>query len=154
MKVKDLMTKELIKVHPEDTLLRAASLMAEYKISGLPVVDRQTEKLVGIITQFDLMKKWLAIHVPSVVSSLAEGQANQSSQTDIGRYQEGLVADVMTKNVITVRADNDIKKATRLLIENDINPLPVLNTGEDLVGIISRSDIVGAVDRSMLVDHK
>src|SRR3989338_7608209 len=65
VKAKDIMTKEVITVHPETSLLDVAKVLAERNFDGVPVVGNDN-KLVGIVTEYDLINKTSAVHLPTL----------------------------------------------------------------------------------------
>ncbi|HDL00686.1 MAG TPA: CBS domain-containing protein, partial [candidate division Zixibacteria bacterium] len=66
LKAKDIMTKDVVTIHPEATVEELARLLIEHKISGVPVVDNEN-KLVGIVTENDLIRKNKRFHIPTVI---------------------------------------------------------------------------------------
>ncbi len=113
MKVSDIMTKEVICAEVPGTTREALDLIIKYNISGLPIVKRGTKELVGIVTKSDFAKK----------------------------PEENQLALLMTKNVVTINPDADIKDAAKIFIEKGFRRLPVVENG-NIVGIISVSDVV------------
>ncbi len=133
------MTKEVIVAKPEDTLLAASMRLARHGISGMPVIG-DGQKVVGIVTEFDIMRELIESYVPAYVKGLAE-KGEKREGVDPVFVGETQVKDVMTKHVITVEKGTEAVEAARLITSHDINPLPVVEQGV-LVGIVSRSDIV------------
>ncbi|WP_097026545.1 CBS domain-containing protein [Clostridium peptidivorans] len=117
MKVKDIMTKNVASLNPEDTVEHAAQLMKEYNIGSLPVCNE--EKVIGIITDRDI-----------AIRSSAEGE-NVQKQT---------VRDIMTSNPATIKSDIDVKDAARIMSERQIRRLPVVESN-NLVGMLSLGDV-------------
>ena len=75
IKAKDIMTREVVSVHPDTSLLDAAKLIAEYNFDGVPVVDNEN-RLVGIVTEYDLINKTSAVHLPTlqvILKNLPQG---------------------------------------------------------------------------------
>jgi CBS domain-containing protein len=143
VKVKDFMTHEVVTVTPETSILDAARLMLDHKISGLPVVTDEGH-VVGIISEHDLLRggksdfqtersHWLRLMIERV--NLADESA---------RFQERKVCEVMTPDPVTIMETAPLEEAGRLIGENDIKRLPVVRDNK-LVGIIARADIVRAI---------
>lgn len=124
--VRDWMTANPITITPKTTLPEAHRLMLERHIRRLPVVDHG--KLKGIVTIGDLRKA-----EPSGATTLSIYELN---------YLVAMltVDKIMTREVITVSSDTPLYKAARLMLENKIGGLPVLDDGR-VVGIITDSDI-------------
>jgi len=127
VKVSKIMTRNPIFTHPDLSLPDARSLMDREKVSHLPVLDKKNE-LVGLITKVDLLK------------------AGPSSATTLDVYEISYllskltVEKVMVKNVVTVQENEVVEEAARIMADNNIGCLPVLN-GSLLTGIITDTDI-------------
>lgn len=124
--VQDWMTPNPITVTPDTPIVEAHKLMVEHKIRRLPVVE--DGKVVGIVTLGDIRGA-----EPSEATSLSIWELNYL----ISRIK---VREVMKSPVVTVSPDTPIREAARLMLENKIAGLPVLD-GDRLVGIITESDI-------------
>ncbi len=127
MIVKDFMTKNPVTVTPDTSFNEALRIMRDNRIRRLPVLEGG--KLVGIVTEKDLLYA-----SPSKATTL-----------DIWELHYVLsklkVDEIMTRNVITVEEDVPLEEAARIMAENKIGALPVLNSEGDLVGIITETDI-------------
>ena len=111
MKVHEIMTTSVIHVPEDETIEDAARLLARHRISGLPVVDKNG-RLVGMVTEYDLISK--------------QGQT---------------VADIMSRDVISVSPETATEEVAHVLTNRRIRRVVVLD-GEGLVGIVSRSDLI------------
>lgn len=129
MFVKQIMTPDPITVKPDTGILEAANLMKEKKIRRLPVV--KGEKLVGIITEMDILKVQ-----PSQATTLSVFEVNYL-------LTKMTVNDVMTKKPLTVDADATLEEAALIMRENEVGGLPVLKDNR-LVGVITESNIFDA----------
>jgi len=118
MLVKEAMTKKVIVINPDTTIKDAAKIMSQYRVGSLVVLE--DEKLVGIITELDIIWK--------VVASELDPKTT-------------LVRDVMSKNVVTINADQTLEDATDVMVENKIKKLPVVE-GNKIIGIITATDII------------
>jgi CBS domain-containing protein len=150
MKVSEVMTTDVITCRPEDKVSGIVKLMSEKDVSGVPVLENH--KLVGIITEGDIMKVLASPREPSTlwlpsplevfleipVRDILELRNLQRSVQDIGSTP---VKDVMTKDVITIGPENDIEDAAAVMLKYDVNRLPVVKN-KKLLGIIARNDII------------
>jgi len=128
MKVADLMQTNLKTIGMDDTVTDAVVTLSEQHVSGLPVVD-QHGRMVGVITASD------------VLQLLAESpDAERRGQV----LEETPVREIMTAKPITVDPDADVHEAARQMLYGEIHRLFVEYEGA-LVGVISQTDIVGAV---------
>jgi len=143
LKVKDIMTKELITVSPETEIFHAARLLLENHINGVPVTD-ETGKLVGILCQSDLIAQQKELPVPSFFTFL-DGLITLTSMKQFEKQVQKIaattVAQAMTPNPVVVRPDTDIEKVAALMVDNNFHTIPVVDEGE-LVGIVGKEDIL------------
>ncbi|WMJ80606.1 CBS domain-containing protein [Clostridium sp. MB40-C1] len=117
MKIKDIMTKTVASVNPEDSVERAAKVMREYNIGAIPVCNG--EEVVGILTDRDI-----------VLRSSADGQ-NANNQK---------VRGIMSSNPVLGTPDMEVKDAARIMSERQIRRLPIIEN-RNLVGMVSLGDI-------------
>ena len=153
MKVRELMTTDLITVGPDSPLKEAARRMIEGRVSGLLVTDADGD-LLGVITEADFVKAESdrrATKRARLLRWFGRGEAEIPST-------ERLVGDVMTEDLVTIGADADHAEAARLMRKANVKRLPVVE-GERPIGILSRSDILRAFARAdseiigEIVDH-
>lgn len=128
MKVADLMQTNLKAIGLDDTVATAVVLFAEQHVSGLPVVDHRG-RLAGVLSTTD------------VLDLLAESLDTERRGVVL---EETLVREIMTAKPITVDPDTDVHEAARQMLYGEIHRLFV-EYDEALVGVITQSDIVGAV---------
>lgn len=142
MNVGDVMTRQVITVRPDASIRRAARVLTEHNVSGLPVVDDHG-RVVGIISDGDLIiqqkprlrRPWW--HYFFVTAD----QLAREFQKAEGRT----VSEVMTRRVVSVTAELDLGTAAALLDRHQVRRLPVIDGEGRLRGILSRQDIVRAV---------
>ena len=144
MLVKDIMTKEVYTVKIDDTVEECAKLLTDKNLSGAPVVD-DDGKLRGIVTEGDLIRRGTNLKGPKAIEILGgliyldtPKKFFEELKKDLGIF----VQDVMTDEVITINENATVEEAATLMVEKKIKRLPVLNDNKELVGIISRKDIM------------
>jgi CBS domain-containing protein len=149
--VNDVMTHDPIVVHPETAISEVIQILAEKHISGLPVVNDQGS-LVGIVSESDLMWQETGVTPPAYIMLLDSVIYLQ----DPTKYERSLhkalgqtVLDVMTKNPTTITADQPLPVAARHMNELKVHSLPVLNDAHQLIGILTRGDIIRAMAAEM-----
>jgi len=140
---RDIMTADPVTVAPDLSVSEAAHLMSERHIGALPVVDHG--KMVGFVTEGDLIMQDARVHFPTYLSLLggyvfAPG-ANDRFESALRKAVAASVADVMTREPVTVTADALVTDIATLMVERDIARIPVMD-GDAVVGIVSKSDIV------------
>ncbi len=129
MKVEEVMSTDLIFGYVPGTIKDALKILGDYNVSGMPILKKDTKKIVGILTRTDIFRN----------------------------PDEEQLALVMSKNIYSVDKDDQLKEAAKLLFEKRIHGLPVLNKKKNLVGVISPRDIVriisGKKDVSQVKDY-
>lgn len=114
MKVKDVMSTELIVGEVPGTVENALGTLAKNNVSGMPILKEGTKKVVGVLTRSDIFKN----------------------------PDEDQLALVMSKDFYSINKDEKVEKAAKILYENRIHGLPVLNRKKNLEGVISPTDIL------------
>jgi CBS domain-containing protein len=139
MRVEDFMTRRVVTITPDTTLLAAARLMLEHRVGGLPVVDA-SGRMIGIFSESDLLREegvdgspWLQMMAGP------DGEPAEPMRLDTRK-----VGDTMTRALITIPPGASIAEAFRMLHEHRLRRLPVVENGK-LVGMIARADLVRAV---------
>lgn len=143
MLAKDIMTKEVITVTKEDNVETVIKLILEHNISGLPVINEESH-VIGIITEGDLIYRSKKLHVPSfftLLDSYIFLENPKNLEGELKKITGYKVKDVMTEDVVTVSADDEIEKIATFMAKDNINRIPVVKD-KKLVGIVSRRDII------------
>jgi len=145
LKAKDIMTEEVITVKPETTIEELARLLMKRQISGAPVVDDKG-KIVGIVTENDLISKNSRLHIPTILrlfdAYIPLGTSKMES--DIRKMAASTVEDICTKEIITVDEEASVEYIATIMTEKRIHILPVLKEGK-LVGIIGKKDLIKGI---------
>ncbi|ACV63570.1 CBS domain-containing membrane protein [Desulfofarcimen acetoxidans DSM 771] len=142
--VKDIMTKEVIAVGPDDNVEKVARLLLDHNISGLPVIDEKG-KVVGIISEGDLIIQEKEIKAPAMTTLLGGVIFLENPNRFLKELKKIIaveVKDLMTRKVYSVGPEATIAKVTGIMSEKRINRIPVLNDEGKLLGIITRKDII------------
>ena len=125
--VRDIMAKNPVVLGRNDTLDLVEDIMNLGRIRHMPVVDE--EKLVGIVSQRDLFRS-------ALITALGFGRKTQRALIKTIKVKE-----IMTEHLITISSDATVKEAARVMIENKIGCLPVVED-EKLLGLITETDIL------------
>ncbi len=143
MKVEQVMTREVVTVTPETPLKEVAAILAERRISGLPVCD-ETSRVVGVVSENDILFKELGPDQRrgGPLAWLLDPAPSRSPKT-IART----AAEAMTSPAVTTRPKAQVSEAARVMVERGVNRLPVVKDSQ-LVGIVTRADLVKAFVRS------
>jgi CBS domain-containing protein len=149
--VADIMERDVVVVHPDDEVATLLGLMREHELPGVPVVD-DSGRLVGIVTEADLVIKEedADLHLPHHIDLMG----GVIFLEPIKHYEERLrrafaatVADMMTSDPVTVAPDQPIREAARLIAQRRHNRLPVVDPDGQLLGVVTRLDVLEALTR-------
>lgn len=143
MQAKDFMTQGVISISPEHSVSHAARIMLENHISGLLVRDDEG-RLLGVLSEGDLLRR--AELGPAAWRSSTEKQ--EASAESFTRSHSWRVGDVMTRSIVAVDKDTSLDRVAAIMAANEVNRVPVMQ-GDRIVGIITRSDILRAIARSV-----
>jgi CBS domain-containing protein len=144
MKARDVMVFPVITVGENETVRDVAGLLLAKRISAVPVID-SAGKLAGIVTEADLMRRaeagterphswWLSLLL-----------GDSAIAADYVKSHATKTKDIMTRDVKTADPETPLHEIADLLEENHIKRLPIVSKGGDLVGIVSRANIIQAV---------
>jgi len=126
MKLREIMSNPVIRVHPEESVSVAARLLTHYNIGAMPVCGSDG-RVWGLVTDRDIVTRCLA--------------AGRSPQTTV-------VREIMTNQVIAVRPDMDTTAAAAVMGREQVRRLPVMENGK-LCGMVSLGDLAGKEETSI-----
>lgn len=144
-KARDIMTCEVVTVRPETTVEELARLLIKHKFSGVPVVD-DTGRLVGIVTENDLISQNKRLHIPTMIR-LFDAYimlGSEKLESDIKKMAAATVYDICVKDVLSITEETTIEEIATIMSEKKIHLLPVLRDGV-VVGIVGKADVVASM---------
>ncbi len=144
MKVRDVMTRQVVTARPEMSLRDLALLLSEHRISGMPVLDGNGS-VIGIVSEADILAKERGPE-PVHGGGLSWLFGERAAPDDLRRRAATTVGEAMTTPAITIEQDRPLREAAACMLDRGINRLPVTVDGL-LVGILSRADLVRAYIR-------
>ena len=125
-KCNEVMTKNPVCCLPSDTVSKVAGLMKSKDIGPVPIIENeQTKKLIGIVTDRDLALK-----------IVADGRDAKSTEAE----------EVMTREVVTCLAEDDLQHALDAMSKHKLRRIPVVDNNNGIVGIIAQADVATRVD--------
>jgi CBS-domain-containing membrane protein len=140
--VRDVMTKNVVTVSPETDLHEAARILSENRISGMPVID-SNNRVVGVISEADILV-FAGMKKEHTFKDILRGILGEQVPN---RKTGDKVRHVMSFPPITSMADDGITEVARILDERRIKRLPVVDDEGNLIGIVSRADIIRAIGK-------
>jgi len=144
--VADIMTKKVITAFENEPVIEVARRIFEHNFDGLPVVDSE-QKVVGILTQYDLVAKGTAFHIPTFIKLMGQLPVLSQEKSEFKKEIEPIlnlkVKDIMNHDPLMIRVDENIDTVAKIFSEHHrVNPIPVVGSDQKLQGIISRYDLV------------
>lgn len=143
MKIKEIMTRK-VKTLPADMSAKdALEILDKLKISGLPVIDKNT-KLVGMFTEKDILS-YVLPHYIEQVGAFTYRDNPKSAKKKLAQLGTIPVAQLMRKEVVTVTEDAALCEVARVILTKKARRIPVLDKNGKVVGIVARCDVLGAM---------
>lgn len=153
MHVKNIMTREVISLRPNDTLKRALATLSENNISAAPVINQEDE-VIGIISESDIFECFedcvptqtidrhlgVTFDMLEIVRNIIDAQKMFPS-SKVKKFLKKKISEIMTDDVVTLSPGNSLVKASKIMAEMDINHVPVTEKSK-LIGIVSRADLI------------
>ena len=130
MLVRDVMVREVVTAEPETRLEEVADTLVRRRLRAIPVIDPE-RRVLGLVTDREVMTHFL----PGLEDPAAERPARPQV------IREGTVRDVMERTVMCVNEDEALGDVVRLMLDKEIERLPVVSDGR-LVGFLTRGDII------------
>src|SRR5437016_3186329 len=142
------MTQSPVTVHPDASVEEVVRTLQHHELPGVPVVD-DDDHLLGIVTESDLVLSDDEgdLHIPHYLELFGGIVFLEPLRRFEGRLRKAAAAaarDMMTRDPVTVEADDPVRKAARLIADSGHNRLPVVDDGR-LVGVVTRVDVLGAL---------
>ncbi|GAA2895701.1 CBS domain-containing protein [Streptomyces mexicanus] len=140
-KIGSVMTDDVVRAEYGTPFKEVARMLADHRISGLPVVD-EDEHVIGVISETDLMTRQVLApgerepgrHFRALLTMTARRQAVKAKARTAGQ--------LMSEPPVTVHADDTIVEAARTMAERQVERLPVIDEEDRLVGIVTRRDLL------------
>ncbi|MDO8522829.1 MAG: CBS domain-containing protein [bacterium] len=146
LKITDIMTKEVVSVNPEMPLFEAAKIITDHNFDGVPVVDKEN-KLLGILTEYDLISQSSSIHLPTFQKLLQDisvfGQDKSHFKKEFADVISLKVKDAMNIEPLILQDDVGYDEVVAAFRDHHrVNPIPVVDSVKHVVGVVSRYDVL------------
>ncbi len=142
--VEQIMSRSVITVTPETSIADVARILVDRGISGLPVVD-DANRVVGVVSEGDLVMKEAGIRPAGSRLSLTRHRDAEAMKHKVNARTAG---EAMTSPALTIEPFRAIRAAAEIMTERRVNRLPVVGSDGELLGIVTRADLVRAFVRS------
>jgi CBS domain-containing protein len=144
VKAKDFMIKDVISLNEDASIKTLLEVLMKHKIGGLPLVD-PNNKLLGIVTDGDVLRYMNPkAFISSYVTYIEELDETLKSKS------ESPVKAIMKKKVVFVREEDELEDVLKLLATHHFKKIPVVNEKREVVGVISRGDMIRKLGELLL----
>jgi CBS domain-containing protein len=141
---KNIMTLDVVTILPDASIGELSKILLKNKVSGVPVVDEEG-KLVGIVTEADIIKENIKVQFPFYFDPLmvsAYVVDFEKYNEDIKDYLNTKVEAVMNHRVKTADPSTPVTEVADMMVSNKINRIPIVDDDKKILGIITRADII------------
>jgi CBS domain-containing protein len=138
MRVAEIMTTEVLTVTPETSLKQVAEMLTARGIAGMPVVDEE-KHVLGVVSEADIILKERRAAQPDALHRMLH-RTNGTAAKKAART----AGEAMTSPAVTLTASRRVDVAAALMLDRQVNRLPVVDEHGVLVGIVTRADLVRA----------
>jgi len=141
--VTNIMRTGIPTVGPDASIGETARILVEHQVPGVAVVENG--KLIGIITEADIITREAEVEVPTPVpflDAIFMADAGPDFDDEMRKVLAVNARQLMTSPVISIRSSATLTEVATLMVDRRINPVPVLDDEMHVVGIVSRSDLV------------
>lgn len=144
MRIEEVMNKYPVTIDKQAPISDVAELLVKYNLTAVSVVN-ENNKLIGIITEGDLLYKKVRPHVPHYVNVLGasiyyNGIGEYNSQ--FKKLLASSVEDLMTKEVITAKPETEVEEVVAVMLDKHLKSMPVVDEEGVLIGSLGRRDII------------
>ncbi len=149
MQITQIMTPDVIAVAPDTPINEVARLMTAHGISGVPVVEPESGQLVGIITELEMIERQADFDAP-IYSTFLDAMfviQERDGEEKLARILATRADELMERTVYSIREDATVEEVASLMFERKVNPVPVISLDDQLIGIVSRSDVIRLMAR-------
>lgn len=146
--VREIMRTNVPTVGPDDPVPVVANMMAEADTNGVPVVENG--RMIGIVTDSDIIAREADVDAPMpavFLDAYFVADAGRSFEEEARRALAINARQLMSTPVVSIRETATLSHIATLMIDEGVDPVPVLDADDNLVGIVSRADLVRVIAR-------
>lgn len=141
--VTQIMRTDVPVISPTTTIGETARILVEYQVPGVAVVENN--KVIGLVTEADLIAREADVDVPTPVpflDAIFMADGGSDFEDELRKVTAVNARQLMTSPVISIRSIATLTEVATLMVDRRINPVPVLDENLNIVGLVSRSDLV------------
>ena len=148
MKVKDIMTKDVISVGVDAEMIEVAKILTEKRIHGVPVVEHK--KVVGIITETDFYaREEHSLYLPSFIEFVKKFKLSKDApvfeKDDLKNILKAEAGDIMTEGCVSIDPESEIEDLFEIFKREGFHTLPVIDGSGELCGRVTLADVIALV---------
>jgi CBS domain-containing protein len=146
--VKDVMRREVPLAAPAATVADLARLMVDHRVPGVPIID--DGELVGIVTEGDLIQREANVDIPAVATlfdAILYADAGEPFADELRHVVATTASELMSSPVISIRDIATISELATLMMQERVNPVPVVDASRRIVGLATRTGLVEMIAR-------
>lgn len=145
MKVKDIMTKDVVSVGVDNEMAEVAKILTEKRIHGVPVVEEK--KVIGIITETDFfVGTEHSLYLPSFIEFVKKFKLSNDTldfrKNELKNILKAKAADIMTNDCVTIDPEGDIEELFEIFKKRGFHTVPVVDGNKNLCGIVTLADVI------------
>ena len=143
LKAKDIMTANVITVKKYLLIKELSEGFVKHRVGGFPVID-DSDQLIGVVTEKDLIEQNKNLHMPTVISlfdAVIYLESNKKFEAEVKKFTGTKVEDIYTPKVITVNPETLLSEVASIMANKNVHTLPVVEEGK-IVGIIGKVDLI------------
>ncbi len=144
---REIMTTKVVTVTTETSLKDVARIFVETNYSNLPVLD-ENGRLVGVISETDLVEQQKPLHIPTVVA-LLDGvfylDSEKRFEEEVARVTATLVSELLKGKLITCSPEHTVRELAGLMSKHRVHLLPVVEN-DSMIGVVARLDLIKAME--------
>jgi len=146
LKASDIMKTDIIKVPYDMTVEELARVFIEKSVTGVPVFNPDG-KLMGMVTENDLISRKKKLHIPTVMrlfDAFIPLEGSETMEKEIKKMTATQAGDICTRELVTIGEDASLEEIATIMSEKGVHHLPVMR-GEELVGVVDQHDVLKGI---------
>jgi len=139
----DIMTTDVHTIREDADIKDLAKLFVEHRVNAMPVLG-QDGKLVGMVSQTDLVEQDKPLHIPTVISLfdwVLYLESPKKFADEVNKVTARRVGDICDKNLVTCAPETPVSSVANMMVDNKVHLVPVVNES-GMVGVVARLDII------------
>lgn len=153
LSVKEVMRREVPIAGPTASVGDLARLMVDHRVPGVPIIEN--DELVGIVTEGDLIQREADVDIPAVATlfdAILMADAGEPFEEELRHVLATTAGELMSSPVVSIRDIATLSELATLMMQQRVNPVPVVDESRRIVGLATRTGLVEMIARLELGD--